>query len=81
MFWWELAWAHLHHGFADVPVTLFCKLCRQGYGCTGEPPAYCPLCRRETRWTLMAPQTQPVDGWRVSENDRRFLRSLRIDPE
>lgn len=50
--------------------------CQIGYPLlgTGKLPQPCPGCLRETRWTTTPP-------WRLSWNDRQFLRLLKIDPE
>jgi hypothetical protein len=64
---------HAANPMNNAPV-IWCTKCLAGYGSTGDLPAVCPSCLQETRWTT----TQP---YQLSENDRRFLRSLRITSE
>lgn len=61
-------------------VILFCKLCGQRYASVGELPAVCPICDRPTKWSTMAPHSSgpPLP---LTVDDRRWLRSVRIDPE
>lgn len=57
------------------PVLIWCRGCDTGYGSTGEKPAACPSCGSgNPRWTRTPPYKPTV-------NDKRFLRSLRIDPD
>ena len=60
-------------------VILYCRMCNQGYASVGELPALCPSCERPTRWSTMAAHTSgpPLP---LSVDDRRFLRSLHIEP-
>ena len=58
---------------------VFCQLCDHGAEQRQDPGWKCPACARWTRWStvpstwfLSQPQT-------YTDNDRRFLRSLRID--
>lgn len=72
----------LRHLWARMAgVILYCKLCGCGYGSIGDMPVICPSCNRETKWSTMAPEREPVAGWNPNESDRRLLRGLRIDPE
>ncbi|HEX8030332.1 MAG TPA: hypothetical protein VF491_17780 [Vicinamibacterales bacterium] len=64
-----------------MAVILYCRMCNGGYGSTGDIPAICPLCNRETKWGTSPRGHEPVPWWVPNENDRRLLRSLRIDPE
>jgi hypothetical protein len=73
--------------------TLFCRHpnCGKPFeSAAGDQPDVCPACRQGGLWS-----TSPGDGWdatkpvcvapqvkfELSFNDRRFLKSLRIDPE
>lgn len=64
-------------------VILYCKRpeCGKGYASVGDLPVHCPACGHETKWTTSPPYKPPVKGWAPTVNDRRFLRSGRIDPE
>jgi len=61
-------------------VILFCRMCGQGYASVGELPEQCPSCDRPTKWSTRAPHASgpPLP---LTESDRRFLRSFRIDTE
>lgn len=62
-------------------VILYCGRCFTGYASIGEIPVKCPACDRVTRWTTSLPLDRPKVPFALTLNDRRFLRSLRIDPE
>jgi len=62
-------------------VSLFCVLCGEEFRSNGTIPATCPRCLSTTRWTTSACLDMPKVRWELNRNDRRFLRSLRIDPE
>lgn len=64
-------------------VILYCRLCAASYGSVGDIPVHCPSCHRPTKWGASPPSalTELVDGWEPNVNDKRFLRSLKIDPE
>jgi hypothetical protein len=56
------------------PVLIFCTPCGTGYGSNGEKPTICPACRStDPQWTRTPP-------YRLTADDRDFLRSLRIKP-
>lgn len=63
--------------------TLWCRLCSVGYASVaGDVPRICPGCDRETVWTTMAPVSDvPRFAWELTFNDRRFLKTIRIDAE
>lgn len=65
----------------ELAVILYCRLCATGYGSTGEVPARCPSCQRETKWGSSPPRA--VDGFALAltDEDRRLLRSYKIDPD
>lgn len=42
-----------------------------------QVPSICPSCRRMGSWTIVAPSAR----WELSYDDKRFLKSIRIDPE
>jgi hypothetical protein len=55
-------------------------------GLLSKRPLFCPECGKHAAWATqpgvgLIPAPKPIDGWKVSENDRKFLRSLRINPE
>lgn len=58
-----------------MAVVLYCGFddCKMGYAVNGVIPLVCPICERETKW-IVAPFAMTV-------LDRRFLKSLRIDPD
>lgn len=58
-----------------MAVILYCghQTCGQGFSVIGEIPMVCPVCQRDTKW-IVAP-------FPLNENDRRFLKSLRIAAE
>ena len=41
---------------------------------SGDLPAICPECHEMANWTTTPP-------YRLTRNDDRFLKSIRIDPE
>lgn len=55
------------------PILLWCQQldCQTGYASTGERPKVCPACGKFPDWTRTPP-------YKIHENDRRFLKSLRI---
>lgn len=55
-------------------ITLWCRACDTGYASVGETPTLCPECKEIPNWTTTPP-------YKLTVNDRRFLRMLRIDPE
>ena len=70
---------------ADAPLRVFCKApdCFHTYYLVASAiPGACPGCGREststaTWWTINRPAGKPVKGV-LSENDRRFLRAIKI---
>lgn len=51
---------------------VFCQGCGVGYACVGDLPPTCPKCDTpEPAWSSMRPL-------KLSANDRKFLKSLRI---
>lgn len=62
-------------------VTIFCKSCWAGYASLGEIPAICPNCEQETTWTTFARQAGPTTPYRLTVDDRRFLRETKIRPD
>ena len=65
-------------------VILYCKRvdCGAGYASVGEVPQVCPSCNQPTRWGGSPAHAQDGTAALVlTEKDRRFLRSYRIDPE
>lgn len=64
-----------------APVILYCRLRQTGYGTPGDVPVVCPACRRETKWTTAPRSIADASALTLTAEDRRFLRSLRIDPE
>lgn len=63
-------------------VVIYCKKCGIGYASLGEIPATCPACDQETSWTTVPPSSDtPTVAYKLTVNDRRFLRSYRIAAE
>ena len=60
-----------------MPRTLYCKNCSRAVLVTYEVPARCLGCGQST-WRL---DGEPREDYALSVMDRRFLHSLRIDPE
>ena len=59
--------------------TVFCKHCAAQYDAVaGDFPVVCPHCDQPAFWTT---EPVPVVAWTVNENDKLFLRSLRITPK
>ena len=61
----------------------WCSRCGHEEPLLGTMPDRCPSCQVPTRW-LVAPAPEraaavPDEG--LSLNDRRFLKSIRIDPD
>ena len=48
--------------------------CRKPQMVSGDLPAICPECHEMANWTTTPP-------YRLTRNDDRFLKSIRIDPE
>lgn len=65
----------------ELAVILYCRLCATGYGSTGEVPARCPSCQRETKWGSSPPRAVDAFALALTDADRRMLRGLKIDPE
>lgn len=64
-----------------MPRELWCRHadCGKTYESTaGHIPIICPHCERTALWTTEQPEPPPVKPYVLSENDRRFLKSLRI---
>jgi hypothetical protein len=61
-------------------LVIFCKLCRAGYTSIGEIPSYCPHCYKPTSWTTFAPPDVPRVPFKLTVDDKRLLRQLRIAP-
>jgi hypothetical protein len=60
-----------------VGVPLFCVTCGEPREDTSPSlSAWCTTCKADTVWTTLRPCQS-----RFTYNDRRFLRSLKIDPE
>lgn len=72
---------------ADPPLVVFCRFAdcyRTCYLVASAIPVSCPGCSRKSKdggdwWTTERPEGKPVNGV-LYENDKRFLRSLRIQP-
>lgn len=64
-------------------VILYCRLCDAGYQSVGDLPVRCPTCGLPTRWGTSPPWTvdPPTLMLKLSRDDRRFLRTIGIDPE
>lgn len=66
---------------------LYCKYddCRIGYASVaGDVPSMCPACSRPAHWSTMQPEARyqpPKDPWKISVNDKRFLKGLKIRAE
>jgi hypothetical protein len=41
----------------------------------GDQPAVCPGCSQQAFWTT---EPVPLRPWALTENDKRFLRSIRV---
>lgn len=61
---------------------LYCRRqdCGAGYGSIGEVPAICPSCGQPTRWGSSPPRAVQAPTLTLTVEDRRFLRSYKIDP-
>ena len=61
-------------------VILYCRMCAGAYASVGDLPLMCPSCERPTRWSTMAPHSSgpPLP---LTVEDRRWLRSLHVDPD
>ena len=57
---------------------LLCRRCGHWYQVTMIIPDICPNCESSASWTT---DPDPEKPYRLSENDRMLLKSLRIDPE
>jgi len=55
---------------------LFCRKCGNWYAVQRVVPDVCPNCEQSAEWT-----TETLRPWKLSENDRKFLRAIRIKPE
>lgn len=71
----------------EAPVRIFCRFpdCYKTYYLVAASvPECCPECSRQSNgvmdwWTIERPEGKPTNGV-VSQNDRRFLKSIRIEP-
>lgn len=63
-----------------MALTLWCRWpdCRKGYASVEEIPPICPACGREADWTT---REQPRVAFKLTRDDVRFLRMLRIRPD
>lgn len=59
-------------------ITIFCRRCQVGYAVSGPVPAICPACEEETTWTTVWPKEHEDLQFRLTDDDRAFLRSIRI---
>jgi hypothetical protein len=57
---------------------LYCRHCNTGYTTTGMIPPVCPGCLRTGNWTT---KPGPKIAYQLTNNDKRFLKTLRIQPE
>lgn len=55
---------------------LFCRKCGNWYAVQLKVPDICPNCEQSAEWSTEEPKP-----YRLSENDRRFLKSIRVAPE
>lgn len=64
-------------------IELFCKLCGEPYEAVNEIPNVCPDCHKETSWSTTAPvrSIPPKDPYKLTFNDREFLKKIPITPE
>lgn len=65
-----------------MPRELWCR--HAGCGRTyvsdaGKIPELCPYCERVGAWATIPMIPDPVKPYRLSENDRKLLRALRIE--
>jgi hypothetical protein len=72
---------------------LFCRHSNCGKpfeSMAGDQPGICPFCRRDAWWSTTPGdgrnpgkprRVKPTVAFALSFNDKRFLKSLRIDPE
>lgn len=78
MLWWlvtaaAVLWSR-HRGMnTEMAVTLYCGACGKPLTVSGAIPGVCPECHLETKWIVVP--------FALTENDTRFLRSLRIKAE
>lgn len=59
---------------------LFCALCGKGVASLGEIPQPCPSCLKFTKWSTLPPN-HAEQSLKLTQNDRRFLKKINIDPE
>jgi hypothetical protein len=66
-----------------VARVIWCRVCYEPYeSIAGLLPPQCPACQKPAVWTTVRPDpTTPTVAYATSENDRKFLRSLRILPD
>jgi hypothetical protein len=58
--------------------TLLCRKCGHWYQIQITTPDICPHCEQSASWTI---DPDPDKPYRLSENDRKLLRSFKITPE
>lgn len=64
-------------GPAEPPgIEAYCVCCHAIETFRRALPPRCPHCQTETPWRPVVP---PVRGWLLSENDKKMLKSFRID--
>ncbi len=60
--------------------TLWCSTCSRAVAFTTEVPPRCATCNGTT-FKAIPSSEEPKKDYKLSMNDRRFLKSLRIQPE
>lgn len=62
---------------------LYCTACGEGYAISGAVPVRCPNpeCNCFVVWTPVPRMSDRGPVLKLSENDRRFLKRLNIQPE
>ena len=58
-------------------LTIYCKLCQVAQVGATEFPAICPSCKQEAIWLVPSGPR----SLQFTQNDCKYLKSIKIDPE
>ena len=63
-----------------MSVLFYCRLCYGWHSAGANLSSVCPHCEQETIWTT-APLAAPKHHYELTANDKKFLRSIRVQAE
>ena len=59
---------------------MYCRLCLEPHEIKWIRPSTCPVCLRPLKPEDWLERNDPASAWELYEMDKRFLKSLHIDP-